>query len=89
MYVLKKTKRIATYLNLKESKNLVQEFLETQEERIYQVIRHPVSGKESACKAGDRRDAGLIPGLGRAPKVGNVNPLQYSCLGNPMDRGAQ
>ena len=30
---------------------------------------------------------GLIPGLGRSPEVGNSNPLQYSCLGNPMDRG--
>ena len=32
-------------------------------------------------------DAGLIPGLGRSPGEGNGNPLQYSCLGNPMDRG--
>ena len=31
---------------------------------------------------------GLIPGLGRSPGAGNGNPLQYSCLGNPMDRGA-
>ena len=42
-------------------------------------------GKESACNAGD---SGLIPGSGRSPGEGNVNPLQYSCLGNPMDRGA-
>ena len=34
------------------------------------------------------RDAGLIPGLGRAPGEGDGNPLQYSCLGNPTDRGA-
>ena len=33
-------------------------------------------------------DAGLIPGLGKSPGVGNDSPLQYSCLGNPMDRGA-
>ena len=33
-------------------------------------------------------DAGLIPGLGRFPGGGNGNPLQYSCLENPMDRGA-
>ena len=32
-------------------------------------------------------DAGLIPGLGRSPEERNGNPLQYSCLGNPMDRG--
>ena len=33
-------------------------------------------------------DSGLIPGLGRSPGEGNGNPLQYFCLGNPMDRGA-
>ena len=33
-------------------------------------------------------DADLIPGLGQSPGIGNGNPLQYSCLGNPMDRGA-
>ena len=33
-------------------------------------------------------DPGLIPGWGRSPGEGNGNPLQYSCLGNPMDRGA-
>ena len=33
-------------------------------------------------------DVGLIPGLGRSPREGNGNPRQYSCLGNPMDRGA-
>ena len=42
-------------------------------------------GKESACHAGD---LGLIPGLGRSPGGGHGNPLQYSCLENPMDRGA-
>ena len=41
--------------------------------------------KESACNA---RDLGLISGLGRFPGEGNGNPLQYSCLENPMDRGA-
>ena len=34
------------------------------------------------------RDSGLIPGSGRSPGEGSSNPLQYSCLGNPMDRGA-
>ena len=43
--------------------------------------------KESACSAGDTADTGLIPGSGRSPREGNANPLQYSCLGNPMDRG--
>ena len=39
-------------------------------------------GKESACNAGD---LGLIPGLGKSPRVGKVYPLQYPCLGNSMD----
>ena len=41
-------------------------------------------GKESACNASD---AGSIPGSGGSPGEGNGNPLQHSCLGNPMDRG--
>ena len=42
-------------------------------------------GKESACNVGD---LGSIPGSGRSPGGGHGNPLQYSCLENPMDRGA-
>ena len=42
-------------------------------------------GKESSCNAGD---LGMIPGLGRSSGEGNGNLLQYSCLENPMDRGA-
>ena len=41
-------------------------------------------GKASACNAGD---LGLIPGSGRSPGEGNGNPLQHSCLENPMDGG--
>ena len=41
--------------------------------------------KESACNAGD---PGSIPGFGKSPVEGNGNPFQYSCLENPMDRGA-
>ena len=44
--------------------------------------------KNSPASAGDVKDVGLIPGLGRSPGGGHGNPLQYSCLGNPMDRGA-
>ena len=44
-------------------------------------------GKESAYDAGDTRDAGLIPGLGRSLWGGNGKPLQYSCLRNARDRG--
>ena len=40
------------------------------------------------ANAGDIRDTGLIPGWGRSPGGGYGNPLQYSCLENPMDRGA-
>ena len=46
---------------------------------------HSSVGKKSACHAGD---PGSIPGLGRSPGEGYRNPLQYSCLENPMDRGA-
>ena len=45
-------------------------------------------GKESTCYAGDRGNAVLILGLGRSPERRHGNPLQHSCLKNPMDRGA-
>ena len=53
----------------------------------YHLLGFPgaLDGKESACNAGD---PGSIPGLGRSPGERNSNPLQYSCLGNPMNRGA-
>ena len=44
-----------------------------------------LSSKESACNA---EDLGSIPRFGRSPGGGRGNPLQYSCLENPMDRGA-
>ena len=44
--------------------------------------------KNPPANAGDVRGMGLIPGSGRSPGEGNGNPLQYSCLGNSMDRGA-
>ena len=44
--------------------------------------------KESTCQAGDKGDMGSILGSGRSTRGGNGNPLQYSCLGNSMDRGA-
>ena len=44
--------------------------------------------KNLPINAGDLRGAGSIPGLGRSPGGGHGNPLQYSCLENPMDRGA-
>ena len=47
------------------------------------------SGKELACQCRRLRDMGSIPGSGRSPEEGNGNPLQYSCLENPMDKGVQ
>ena len=44
--------------------------------------------KNSLANVGDTGNVGLIPGTGRSPGGGNGNPLQYPCLGNPMDRGA-
>ena len=44
--------------------------------------------KNPPANAGDVKDAGSIPGSGRSPGGGHGNPLQYSCLENPMDRGA-
>ena len=45
------------------------------------VVKNPTANAE------DLRDAGSIPGSGRSPREENDNPPQYSCLGNPMDRG--
>ena len=45
-------------------------------------------GEESACSAGDKGDVGLIPRWGRSPGGGHGNPLQYSYLESPMNRGA-
>ena len=56
---------------------------------IYTLIdRVALVVRSLPANAGDIRDVGLIPGSGRAPGGGHSNPLQYSCLENPMDRGA-
>ena len=52
---------------------------------IYNIFPGSSEVKASACNVGD---LGSIPGLGRSPEEGNGTPLQYSCLENPMDRGA-
>ena len=54
-------------------------------ERVYPLVGASSDGKESACNAGD---PDLIPGLGKSPGEGVGNPLQYSCLENPMDEEA-
>ena len=46
------------------------------------------SAQHPPANAEDSRDVGSVPGLGRSPGGGNGNPLQYSCLKNPMDKGA-
>ena len=57
-------------------------------EFMFTMLLRNFSGKESACNAGDWGDMASIPGSGRSPGEGNGTPLQYSCLGNLMDRGA-
>ena len=47
-----------------------------------------LSNKESACNARETADTGSIPGSGRSSGGGDGNPVQYSCLGNPMEKGA-
>ena len=58
---------------------------EIGESRASQVV---LVVKDPSTNAGDSRDPGLISGSGRSPGEGNGCPLQYSCLQNPMDRGA-
>ena len=63
--------------------------------RIYYLVSVGLRASQEAlmvknlpANAGDTGDAGSLPGSGRSPGVGNGNPLQYSCLEKPMDRGA-
>ena len=53
---------------------------------MYKAFPGGTMVKNSPANAGDTRDVGSIPGLERSSGGGNGNPLQYSCLGNPMDR---
>ena len=66
--------------------NLVNNFRNTEHLYCFHTLKGfpgGSDGKESACNAGD---LGLIPGSGRSLGEGNGNPLQYFCLGNPMDK---
>ena len=58
------------------------DFIFLLEDKVVLVIKNP------PANAGDVRYTGSIPGSERSPGEGNGNPLQYSCLENPMDRGA-
>ena len=60
------------------------DFIEDRPESFVRVSSGSVS-KEFTCSTGD---ASSVPGSGRSPEEGNGNPLQHSCLGNPMDGGA-
>ena len=62
--------------------------LKEKSEIINEASQVSLVVENTPASAGDIRDAGLITGSGRSPGEGNGNPLQYSCLGNPMDRGA-
>ena len=55
---------------------------------LWTQARYGAVVKNLPADAGDTRDMGSMPGLGRSPGEGNNNPLQYSCLENPMNRGA-
>ena len=57
-------------------------------EAIYWGFPGGAGVKNLPANAGETRDVSLIPGSGRSPRIGNGNPLQYSCLENPMNRGA-
>ena len=56
--------------------------------QVLRTSQVPLVVKNLPTNAGDIRDAGSIPGLGRSLGEGHGNPFQYSCLENPMDRGA-
>ena len=55
---------------------------------IFKDKQQGIVVKKPSANAGAAGDAGSVPGLGRFPGEGNGSPLQYSCLGNPMERGA-
>ena len=72
-------------MKVKEESTKVGLKLNIQKTKIVACFPGGAEVKASACNVGD---LGLIPGSGRSPREGNGNPLQYSCLENPMDRGA-
>ena len=72
---------VATFYGVAKSQTRLSDF--TSLSKIFEDFPGGSAGKESAYNAGD---AGSIPGSGRSPGGGNGNPLQYNCLGNPMNR---
>ena len=66
---------------------LMARFSQKNKKHLWQELGFP-GGPAAKNQPANARDASSIPGSGRSPGEGNGNPLQYSCLGNPMDRGA-
>ena len=81
----KKKKRREVYLFGNTNKVITE--LKTFRSVSYRIEGFP-GGSEVKASASNAGDPGLIPGLGRSPGEGNGNPLQYSCLENPVDEGA-
>ena len=82
-------------LSCSQNSEITQKFIHSRPDNkiggdAFNSMAFPSGGvvKNSPACAGDGRDVDLISGLGRSPGGGNGNPLQYSCLGNPMDRAA-
>ena len=73
--------RVSSFLVTISTENKRGNKEEIRASQVALVVKNPLA------KAGDTRDLGSIPGSGRYPRGGNGNPLQYSCLENPMDRG--
>ena len=79
------------YIIYKYCRQILYHVSHKENPRILEWVAYPLGFpggsevKASTCNAGD---LGSIPGSGRSPGEGNSNPLQYSCLENPMDRGA-
>ena len=71
---------LSLFVSLKQKKAVTRGSLSASQVAL--IVKNP------PANAGDVRDSGLIPGSGRSPGGGHGNPLQYSCLENPMDRGA-
>ena len=76
------TRKITATFKVNSLKTLIQKRCCLTASQVAAVVKNP------PANAGNRRNVGLIPGSGTSPGGGHGNPLQYSCLENPMDRGA-
>ena len=85
------TARVAVFLTIvsaPRTEMVPSRFIFTPELRFMMRLPQCSAVKNPPANAGDVGDVGLIPGSGRSPDGGNGDPLQYSSLGNPVDRGA-